>query len=281
MKEEISRLACLREIVTELVAAMREYEMDVDEDPPYLHRQMMERASAVIANPATAPEPAPLPHEAARCDDAEREYHRSVIRLARVIDADPCPARNALKEEPEQDAEVDTLKVTVADWVSLLAERSTLVSQRDTCRQSLKEVEAENARLKDGIYSMAVGPEEQARAIDPVQWLQTRLMHVEAHNAAVDRLNVNKANLALVVEVMLDKAAECPHRHPTYGCPAENAVPLERDPAADRSAPEPAPLPHDAARCDEAEREYCRAVNGLDRAIDAAQNGGSNVCGMG
>ena len=87
MKEEISRLACLREIVTELVAAMREYEMDVDEDPPYLHRQMMERASAVIANPATAPEPAPLPHDAARCDEAEREYCRAVNGLDRAIDA--------------------------------------------------------------------------------------------------------------------------------------------------------------------------------------------------
>ena len=39
----------LYEELKELVAAMHQYGMDVDEDPPYKHREMMQRAEETLA----------------------------------------------------------------------------------------------------------------------------------------------------------------------------------------------------------------------------------------
>ena len=38
----------LKRIVKELVTAMEQYEMDVDESPPYKHRELMRRAREVL-----------------------------------------------------------------------------------------------------------------------------------------------------------------------------------------------------------------------------------------
>ncbi len=54
LRAEVDRL---RAHVEELIAAMGRYEMDVDEEPPFKHRDMIARAQATLA---TAPTPAAL-----------------------------------------------------------------------------------------------------------------------------------------------------------------------------------------------------------------------------
>lgn len=46
-----ARLIELMASVKELVAAMRDYEMDVDDSPPFKHKSMMERADAALQEP--------------------------------------------------------------------------------------------------------------------------------------------------------------------------------------------------------------------------------------
>jgi len=41
-------VVALADACRELVQAMRDYEMDVDTDPPHTHREMMDRARAAI-----------------------------------------------------------------------------------------------------------------------------------------------------------------------------------------------------------------------------------------
>jgi len=50
-------------------------------------------------------------------------------------------------------------------------------------------------RIKDGIYAMSVGPEEQARTIDPTQWIKTRLVHVEHFNEALTQEKIKTEKL--------------------------------------------------------------------------------------
>lgn len=53
-KTLLAQVAAMRVSITELVAAMRDYQMDVDDSPPGFHRAMMNRAEAALACNASA-----------------------------------------------------------------------------------------------------------------------------------------------------------------------------------------------------------------------------------
>lgn len=61
LEKDVARLeiinAELLEALNEMVVAMRLYQMDFDEEPPYRHRAMMERAEAIIAKYEIVKEP--------------------------------------------------------------------------------------------------------------------------------------------------------------------------------------------------------------------------------
>ena len=68
--------------------------------------------------------------------------------------------------------------------------------------------DAEIERLKDGIYSMCAGFEDQARKLDPVQWLKTRLVHAEHYNNMVTRKDAEIERLKKLLQmsgIIVDK----------------------------------------------------------------------------
>jgi hypothetical protein len=66
---------------------------------------------------------------------------------------------------------------------------------------------AEVERLRDGIYAMCIGDPDQARMIDPVQWIKTRLVHVAEFNEALAQEKRKCEHLMSAVEAWQREAA--------------------------------------------------------------------------
>ena len=99
-----------------------------------------------------------------------------------------------------------------------------LTEQLRLCNIDNANVEAEISRLVDGIYSMCVGFEDQARKMDAVTWLKTRLIHVEKFNETVMQFRVKVINILKEVAEIHDVDEYGKHSNDCLACRAEKLI---------------------------------------------------------